>query len=1046
MEPTQRPETGNSNRLPLEMKFNRPCIKVRIGQKTCNALIDTGATHSFIADDVAAYCRTMGLPKVQPTLSSVKLASQKIVHLVEAYQVRMTIGSTTFTKVIPHLPQLVTDVVIGMDLLLQFQAQIDLATNQLTWTEGPAVVSSVEEQPDPIRTTSQSARPALTKDQENRLTTFLKEELAQFESIKGTTPLLEHHIRLENPEPIKQRYRPQNPYMQQVIREEVDQMLRDGIIEPSNSPWNSPVVIVRKKDGKHRFCIDFQKVNAVTKKDAYPLPHILGILDKLRQAKFISSIDLHQGYWQVRLSPDSKQITAFTVPGVGLFQFRVMPFGLHSAGSTFQRLMDLVIGPDLEPYCFAYLDDIIVLGDSFEHHLSLLQEVFRRLRHANLRLNPDKCQFGRRTLCYLGHLVTPEGIATDPGKVDAIRRLQAPKTVRGLRRFLGIVSWYRRYVPTFATIAAPLHKLLKKKQRWKWGPEQEAAFQEIKRRLTEAPVLTCPDFTKPFVLQTDASDFGLGAALTQDSEGIERIIAYASRSLSDTEKKYSVTEKECLAIVWGIEKMRPYLEGYHFTILTDHQCLKWLQSIKSPAGRLARWAMYLQQYDFTIKYRKGSLNRLADALSRDPLPATVCIAEDRPRCTWYNRKKSEVEKNPELFPDYCIREDQLYRRFWDSTDLTEMEMSDPWKRCLPKPSREAVLRENHDAPTAGHLGIARTIVRIAQRYYWPGMFRDIARYVRQCQSCLRFKTPQQKTPGLMRPSINRHPWETVSTDIVGPLPLSSKRSMYLLVFQDRFTKWVECQPVQKATAQVVVRHFYERVITRFGSPKTVISDNGTQYAGKAFNDLLAEWGIRHQYTPAYTPQANPVERMNKTLKTMIAQFCEGDHRTWDQRIPELMFAINSSRHESTGFSPAYLNFGRELEVRRGPPKTVRPPGDAQEEVTFSTSVISEEHLRRAKKLEETFELVRLNLGRAYTGQSHYYNLRRRDWRCNVGDLVLKKEHHLSSTARHFAAKLAPKFIGPCTVTRVVSPVVYDLKGPNGKVFKGVHIKDLRAAS
>lgn len=278
-------------------------------------------------------------------------------------------------------------------------------------------------------------------------------------------------------------------------------MLTDGIIESSESPWSSPVVLARKKDGNYRSCIDFDKVNSVTQKDAYPLPYINAILDKLRHARYISSIDLKHGYWQFPLSPEIKEITAFTVPGRGLYQFKVMPFGLHSAPATFQRLVDRVIGSDLEPYCFVYLNDIIILGKDFDHHLEVLKEVFCRLREANLKLNPDKCQFGRKSLRYLGHLVTADGIQTDPVKISAIQQLIPPTTIKALRRFLGIVSWYRRSVPEFSKTAAPLHKLLKKGQKWFWNDEQKDVFQQLKQKLTEAPVLICPDFNKPFILQ-----------------------------------------------------------------------------------------------------------------------------------------------------------------------------------------------------------------------------------------------------------------------------------------------------------------------------------------------------------------------------------------------------------------------------------------------------------------------------------------------------------------------------------------------------------------
>lgn len=374
--------------------------------------------------------------------------------------------------------------------------------------------------------------------------------------------------------------------------------------------------------------------------------------------------------------------------------------------------------------------------------------------------------------------------------------------------------------------------------------------------------------------------------------------------------------------------------------------------------------------------------------------------------------------------------------------MTEPEMADPWKLCVPKHTRHAVLQENHDLPTAGHLGIAKTTARIVQRYYWPGMFRDIARYVRGCLSCQQYKSSQQQTPGKMQPSKNRQPWETVSTDLVGPLPRSSKGNSYVVVFQDRFTKWIECRAIRKSSAHSVSQALYELILTRFGRPQTIITDNGTQFAGRTYTQMLTDYGIQHRLTPTYTPQTNPVERANKTLKTMIAQFCQNDQRKWDVHLPDLMFAYNTSRNDSTEFSPAFLNFGRELE----PPKSLyrneqQLPDNPDAEIPADTSQVVD----RFKKLKETYELVKVHLARAFTTQSRYYNLRRRDWRCHLGDKVLKREHHLSSAVKHFNAKLAPKYSGPYTVIKVHSPVVYDLKSGNGKILRRIHIKDLKTA-
>ncbi|XP_044762512.1 uncharacterized protein LOC123319517 [Coccinella septempunctata] len=611
-EPSEKPKVAQSSAIPQRQdepkKSNRPSTEPqcwrcggkghlraqctskpllfcsRCGDKEFPALLDTGATRSFISSEVAAYCRVVGIQPDYVRDVTTTVANGSSIPIKEIYTAPVRIGSEIMEAKLLLVSDLPINVVLGMDILRTHNFSINLQTAEC-FLNGRSIQARLSEPEN--RGQLHAIGPLLSNlsgEEKVRLEEFLQTELKAFEKLRGTTPLIQHRIKLKpGTEPIKQRYRPQNPKMQEIINNEVDRMLAEGIIEPSSSPWSSPIVIVKKKDG---------------------------ILDKLRKAKYISTIDLKQGYWQVPLAPESRPITAFTVPGRGLFQFKVMAFGLHSAPASFQRLLDRVIGPEMEPDAFAYLDDIVVLGETLDEHLDNLRKVFHRLREANLQLNPEKCEFVRKSLKYLGNVVTEDGICTDPDKISAINEMPAPKSVRELRSFLGVASWYRRFIEDFSKVVTPLTALLKKKQTWKWGTAQQTAFETLKQKLTHSPVLACPDFSKPFVLQTDASDAGLGAALTQTVDGQEKVIAYASRTLSGPEKNYSVTEKECLAIVWSIDKLRPYLEGYRFTVITDHMSLRWLQSIKSPTGRIARWSIFLQQYDFEIKnqygYRRGS--------------------------------------------------------------------------------------------------------------------------------------------------------------------------------------------------------------------------------------------------------------------------------------------------------------------------------------------------------------------------------------------------------------------------------------------------------
>ncbi|XP_044596717.1 uncharacterized protein K02A2.6-like [Cotesia glomerata] len=370
-------------------------------------------------------------------------------------------------------------------------------------------------------------------------------------------------------------------------------------------------------------------------------------------------------------------------------------------------------------------------------------------------------------------------------------------------------------------------------------------------------------------------------------------------------------------------------------------------------------------------------------------------------------------KYPHLYPGFCIKNDNLYRHVHHS--LNYSERSDAWKLCVPESKRTQVIKENHDEPTAGHLGVTKTITRIARNYYWPRMHQDIARYVRNCKNCQEFKPQHHPTPGKMGTVNATRPWEVVSIDLIGPKPRSSNGICYVLVIQDKFTKWVEIQPLRQAKAEAIVRILKERVLLRFGSVRVVISDNGSQFISKEFTSLLKEYGIEHMRTPPYSPQCNPVERMNKVIGTMIAQFIKKSQRSWDKYLPELNFAINTSKHESTQFTPAYLNYGREIL----PPNTLRATCEGGQVVEDYN------HLDSLQILKEAMDLVRLNLAKAFTKQSQHYNDRHIDWYPKIGDLVARREHHLSSAIDHFSGKLAEKYSGGYTVTKLISPNVFE---------------------
>ena len=459
--------------------------------------------------------------------------------------------------------------------------------------------------------------PELDESQRENITSLLTEYQEILTDMPGLTNLGKHDIKLRDREPIKSKPYPLPHALRGEVTKEVQKMIDLGVVEPSSSPYASPVVIVKKKDGSNRFCCDYRKLNQVTVTDAEPLPDQEEIFAKLAGDQYFTKIDLSKGYWQVPLTDTAKELTAF-VTSDGLFQFKTMPFGLVNAPATFSRIMrDLLRGVDNVDN---FIDDILIHTATFEEHMVTLREVLERLKKANLTARPTKCNIGYKSIEFLGHNVGQGQLRPVQNKVTAVRDAPRPKTKKQLRSFLGLVGYYRRFIPNFAAIAAPLTDRTKKGEPSlvRWGENEESAFNTLKQKLEREPILHLPDLATPFILRTDASDLGLGAILLQEKDGKKFPIAYASRKLLPREQRYSIMERECLAVVWGTQKFEPYLYGKHFQLETDHQPLTCLAKSKVANARILRWALALQPYRFTIIAIKSSENVGADYLSRIP--------------------------------------------------------------------------------------------------------------------------------------------------------------------------------------------------------------------------------------------------------------------------------------------------------------------------------------------------------------------------------------------------------------------------------------------
>ena len=455
----------------------------------------------------------------------------------------------------------------------------------------------------------------LTLEQEDQMRKLEYKYKSVFSGKPGNTNLVEHAIDTQ-PQVVRSGSRNWPRHLRETINKEIEEMLQLGVIEPSSSPWRSYPVVVPKPDGGIRLCIDYCKLNEVSKFDAYPMPKIDDLLERLGGAENLTLSDLTKGYWQVPLRHEDKEKTAFVTPK-GLFQFSRMPFGLHGVAATFQRLMDKILSP-VKDFAGAYIDDILIYSKNWEEHLEHLEKVLQVLQDAKLKVNPAKCKVARKRVKFLGFQVTQGRIQTVSDKVDQVTAWPTPRTKKELQRFLALAGYYRQFVPDFAHIAVPLSDLTKKKKTKIvcWGEEEATAFEELKQILAELPSRYAPDFSRPFIVQTDTSDRGVGAVLSQEKEGLEFPVMYLSKKLSLREQKYSTIEKEAFAVKWAIQALRYYLLGAPFTLITDHAPLQCLNRMKDVNPRLTRWYLSLQLFNFKVQYRKGSAHANADYFSR----------------------------------------------------------------------------------------------------------------------------------------------------------------------------------------------------------------------------------------------------------------------------------------------------------------------------------------------------------------------------------------------------------------------------------------------
>ena len=887
------------------------------------------------------------------------------------------------------------------------------------------------------------------------------------EDIPTITPYYFHTIQLES------MPKPKTPYpipacFHDRVKQKLKKMEEHGLIRPSRSSFHSPLVPVISKHNNLRICVDFRNLNNHIVNDYYPLPNINAILQSLGKGKIFSCLDLKQGYHQIPLDEQSKFLTAFTAPG-GYYEYNVLPMGLKDAPSSFSRIINLALMPLLENGVQVYMDDIIIYGEDKESHLLNLEKVLNRLSDSKLTIKLNKCSFFQRSVNYLGHIISDEGIKPQHEKVKVIKNIALPNTVKELQSFLGMCNYYRKFIRGFSSIALPLHKLTggtekNSKTMVKWTQEAKNAFEKLKEVLSEDIVLQFPDFNKPFYITTDASGTAIGGVLEQESEGILKPLSYFSRKLNPAEQKYSCIERECLSIVYSLRINRQLCLGYPIIIRTDHRPLTWLLTTSIANSRIARWQMSLAEFNIQVEYIEGKSNKVADCLSRlreeiDTYQEdSICaLHETSPAIDWnleeiirlqntheyYGKIKELLRNNSTIDEIKQALKDVEVKREHARMKINEFEIHNDvlYKKgesnygeqrrqiIVPDEYKNTALNLAHSLPTAGHGGMHVTLARLQKFCYWPGMKEDVNNFCKACLVCRRFKRMGDAPAPLQRYPDVAMPFERVHLDLVGPMGESDNNFKYLFVMIDVLTRFVIAEPLKSKNANEVARVFVNKVICQHGVPKNLVTDQGSEFINAIFKDVADLLGMNHMKTTAYRPQAQGIiERANHSIVAILRGLVEDNLQIWDTMVPLATFAYNSGYQRSIKDSPFYLLYLRDPSF----------PFDIlnKEQKWYNVDNYKQEVACKANRV---YDRCQVFLEQAREEVEKNQPKRARIKEIQIGDRVFVKR----IPTKGIPKKLQPAYSGPFRVTGKTSDVVIKIRNIKTGAVKTVHTDRVR---
>jgi hypothetical protein len=1031
-------------------KMDLPLIRANFGiikGNEFNSLVDSGSSRSLVSRNVIERLQSSQFLNIQENQVCCITANSSKLDISHSVKLKIKIENFSWKFNFLISDVLSIPVILGADFikhsqlivnifdnLFWFNFKPDYKFNLVNFKNYPLTIANLETKVKKFEFNEQK----FSDNERKQLINLIEEYPDVLTTRLGKSTLGEYNIRLADNTPVKRAPYQLSPPKMQIMRNKIDSLLKEGVIEPSNSCYSSPSFLVDKPNGDHRLVIDYRALNKKIEIDCNPIPNIHFSFHWFAKAKYFTVIDLNQGYYQMSLGKESRHLTSFCTMW-GLYQWTRVPFGLATGAQAISNLMEMIFSDLKYKYVFCYLDDLVVYSENFEQHIEHVNEVFKRLRKSGLTINPSKLKLAEKQIPFLGHLVSSQGVSIDPDRTKSIREYPPPKDSKGIARFIGAIGYYSKFIPNYAEIAAPLNALRKKDSKFVWSTQCEKAFQKLKDSIMQPPVLRLADFDKKFIVQSDASSIAIAAVLSQEVDGILQPVAYASRKLTQSEQKYSTYELEGLAVVFAFEKFRLYLLHKKFLLQTDNSALSWILGHTKQLGRIARWILKIQEFQFDVEHIRGTQNLIADTLSRmyqtekqlsvETIPdVSNVLLSDFPLVfqefhTYQQQDpilKNIIERlkaKEEIFP-YSLSKGVL---------MCKVRRSPDNKIVVPQILKPLIFKYFHDTCLGGHLGIFKTIQKVQEKFTWNGINKDIANMVKSCLLCAQSKPAQKKNFGFLSSKVADRPLQKFFLDFVGPLTRTERGNTMIFSCIDAFSKYCWLIPIREGNSNSVIREM-KRIFVNFSIPESIVTDNGSAFVSKKFKNFCFQLGIKHFTTIEYYPQANLVERIHRNLKSALIAFNNERQTKWDLSLEWLPLAFNLAVHESNGFTPYELLF------RHQPRNSLDNIWNIE---SFLPSKFSEDTQSLWRKAKQ-------NLLKAHQRSKSTYDKTRTEVPFKINDLVMLQHHPKSKKVDKKSAKLMIRWKGPYAICDWLSPVTVSLKEPGETVAKcRAHVSQLK---